>query len=485
MFRTKALAKLQSPEKLDEPQRLMRRNTREATITLLTLPILCLVWSVCGAVPEEGRGQGILLTPGAIKPVQAPASGQIIRWFVREGDVVKAGQVLGLVEQIRVEQEIRHGRDKLAELEARNKIVGDLRSQYSDSRRKSIDNRREILQKQITYVEDYVARTAKLAGQTNRRNTQSLRTQKINLKASKSGAKEVEQALRKRLESYIRLNREKLVSDDQLRDIRRDHEDALIKIGEVTLRIQEMSLREVELKESFLGTEAMLTKRENDLTRLRLQLRELDNQLAQLNKSESAAKFRETNQLKNVKRNIDRSKKHLEFNREIKTDYAGRILELSAIEGQFLSQGHRVAQIDTRSETDVLEAVAFFLPKDGKRLAPGSRIRITPSTVDRQKFGGIVAVVKTVSDYPVTQDAVAALVGNRVVARRLTTGGHTIEVRASLITNSDTPSGFQWTSALGPPNSPTAGTYSEAWATVEYRLPISYVLPKLKGLFGF
>lgn len=484
MFRSKALAKLQSPEKLDEPQKLLRRRQRTAALILSGSIVCALVWSVLGTVPEEGRGQGLLLTPGAIKPVQVPATGQIVRWFVREGDTVEEGQVLGVVEQIQMEQRIDQERDKLAELQERNRVLGDLRLEYSESRRNSVDTRRQTLTDQIDYLERYIRRTKRLSRRTHKRNTSALRKQKENLQQSRQAAIDVEKALGKRLKSYTRLHKENLISKDQLRDVRRDHEDAKTKLDEIALRLQEMELKEIQLKESYLNTQRLITSRANRLTNLKLQQRDLDITIAQLDKTQREAEFRDQQQVRDVERNIDRSKKRLSIDREIRTDYSGRVLELSATEGQLMTQGERVALIDARRENDDLVALAYFEPKNGKRMTPGTKVRVSPSTIDRNKHGGIIGEVQSVSDYSVTLESAATLVGNQTVARRLTSGGFTIEVVVKLLKNPDNPSGYEWTSQRGPDVLLTAGTSAEVWCTVEQRSPISYVLPKLKSWLG-
>ncbi|MBI4818701.1 MAG: NHLP bacteriocin system secretion protein [Deltaproteobacteria bacterium] len=484
MFRQRALAKLQSPEKLDEPQRLIRRDNKVALIAAASIPIIAVAWGFTGSVPEEGRGQGILISPGSIKPVQVPASGQIVRWFVREGDLVKQGQVIGLVEQIEIEQAIKEDETKLQEIEERNRVVSDLRNQYAASRRASIETRREHLQKQIEYMERYIGRTRGLASQTLGKNKESLETQKQNLGESKKAALKVEEELKKRVASYERLNSEKLISDEQLRDMRRDYEDAQMKVQEAQLREQELSLREVELRESNINSMGIVSTRENALTNLKLQLRELDNILAQLQKSESEEAFRRSDQVREVKQSIERGQKRLKISMEIRTEYAGRVLELSAIEGQVMSQGQRVAQIDTRTEKDEIMAIAYFRTKEGKLLKKGSLVRVTPATVDKKKHGGLIGEVQSVSDYPVTVEAVTSAVGNRTVAQTLTAGGYVIEVVVKLEKNPATPSGYRWTSEKGPDVQLGAGTGAEVWATVERRTPASYLIPKLRGWTG-
>lgn len=484
MFRSKALAKLQSPEKLDEPQLLIRRKNKVVVVVIAAVPLVALTWGILGSVPEEGRGQGILMTPGSVKAVQAPGAGQMVRWLVREGDSVNPGQVLGYIEQIAIEQDIKEGSEQVEELRERNKVVGELHARYSASQRESIEARREVLRGQIDNLEKYIENTKGLSAKTHKRNVEALGAQEQSLTNAKKAADEVAKSLEGRLESYKRLSDEKLIPDETLRDVRKDAEDAKVKQQEIDVKRQELSLQNVELTQAKINTQTLISARENTLTNLKVQLKELDNVVAQLDKADSETKFRQKTELSQRERVVEQSKKRFNLNREIKTEYAGRVLELSAREGQIVSQGQQVAQIDTRKDEDELIAVAYFTPKEGKVLTKGSIVRVTPSTVDKKKYGGVIGVVESVSDYPVTVDYVTTQVGNRTVAEALTLGGFTIEVKVRLTTSDETPSGFKWTSKMGPHVKLSAGTSTEVWATVEWRKPISYILPKIKGWSG-
>ena len=109
---------------------------------------------------------------------------------------------------------------------------------------------------------------------------------------------------------------------------------------------------------------------------------------------------------------------------------------------------------------------------------------MSPSTVSQKRHGSIVGTITSVSDFPVTTDAVINYVGNARVAERLTAAGHRIEVFADLELAPDSPSGYAWTSAQGPDVDITAGTTADVWVTYERRPPVSYVAPVLRRWSG-
>jgi len=480
MFRQRALVKLQSPEQLDEPQKMMQRKVRLAYATLGAALLAALVWALAGRVPVEGMGRGLLITPGSVKTIQAQATGQILQWYVSEGQFVEKDAVLGILDQPQIALELEQDIAKREELLQQNSVTGALRDRYAGLQKEAVETKRRNLLAQIGYMEDYIAKTRDLAAKMQQQNLVLLDTQAKNLKESSADAALIEKKLADRLASYQRLNAEKLVSDDQLREIRRDHEDAKLKIQELALKAQELQLNRVELNESYLNIQNLLTTRENDLTNLQLQLRELDNTLAQLDKSDSQFKFQQKDQIHEIDRSIERNRKRLRLDREIRSDFAGRILELSAAEGHVVNQGQEVAQIDTRREGDALIGLAFFQAKEGKQLYEGLAVRVSPSPVDKKRYGSIQGTVASVSGFPVTLEAVSNLVGNRSVAQQLTADGFNIEVHVKLVADPRNVSGYRWTSLSGPDVNLTAGTSVEVWATVERRRPLSYLLPKLK-----
>jgi HlyD family secretion protein len=132
----------------------------------------------------------------------------------------------------------------------------------------------------------------------------------------------------------------------------------------------------------------------------------------------------------------------------------------------------------------ILIGVAYFRVGDGKRIDMDTPLRITPATVERERFGSIEATVTTVSPFAVTTDAVASVVGNEDVARELLQQTTKIQVYADLQRDPRSHTGFKWTSGTGPDTEISAGTTTTVRATIEYRRPITFVIPLLRRWSG-
>jgi HlyD family secretion protein len=115
-------------------------------------------------------------------------------------------------------------------------------------------------------------------------------------------------------------------------------------------------------------------------------------------------------------------------------------------------------------------------------------LQITPTTVKREEYGGILGEVTEVSAFPVTQQEAIDLVGHADILPGIMTEGPHIAVYAQLATH-PTAQGcqakYQWSSSKGPTDQCFApGTTTQVHITVEKRRPLSYVLPILKEWTG-
>ena len=106
------------------------------------------------------------------------------------------------------------------------------------------------------------------------------------------------------------------------------------------------------------------------------------------------------------------------------------------------------------------------------------------TSVRRERYGSIEAVVTEVSPFPVTSDAVESVIGSRDIAQDVLQGSSKIQISAHLTSDAGTPSGYKWTSGRGTPDGVSSGSVAEVYATVEYRRPISFAIPLLRKWTG-
>lgn len=164
----------------------------------------------------------------------------------------------------------------------------------------------------------------------------------------------------------------------------------------------------------------------------------------------------------------------------------GRIVEIRAAVGSLVQPGMPIVMLEHMGQPDAaqasdLEAILYVPSADGKKIAIGMPVEISPSTVVREEYGAIVGTVTAVAEYPTSADAMTARLGSHELAASFT---HTVdtplELRVALQQDSANRSGYKWTSPNGPPQKILQGTLCRGWITTRVRAPISLVLPILR-----
>ncbi len=166
----------------------------------------------------------------------------------------------------------------------------------------------------------------------------------------------------------------------------------------------------------------------------------------------------------------------------LKSTVAGRVVELKKRTGDRVTEGEAVAVIEPPSA--MLEPLVYVNAALGKRIKPGMEAQISPSTVKKEEFGFLRGSIRTVGDYPVTPQAVRSSVANEALAQQLLGESSKIEIWAQLVGDDHTPSGYAWSSSVGPPFKIDSGTQITVSVVVDRRAPISYIIPMLKGAVG-
>jgi len=373
------------------------------------------------------EGRGILTYPRQVVSFQSNAEGQIVALNVKVGDVIQSGDVIARINQPQIKQRLEQEYVKLKELESRTATLGSIRTRKTDLEQKAIEQKHEALKERI-----------------------------VSTRKQASIQKRLVATLQERYKNFQQLRKKNVISDTNLLDTRT----------------------------AAIEAEGTYQSIVNEIADFRAQLKELDIELARIDQQQEETRSDETLQLQETRDTIARLEADLRNKGELVSEHGGRILELTGAIGQFITAGQRLGTIETEDATGKLMAVSYFRVSDGKRIKSGVGMRITPGTVQRERYGSMLGAATTVSRFAVTTDAIANVVGNAEVAREFTKDGSKIEVVAQLEFDSSTTSGFAWTSGQGPDNKVTAGTTIDVRATVEERRPISYVIPILREWSG-
>jgi HlyD family secretion protein len=430
LFRKQALEHAVSADNLERLMPVAGAKDWLIIVVLAAILGLLVVWSVVGRVPTIAAGRGVILRPRQVVETQSAATGRILSIRVRSGDRLHVGDLIATVDQDEIRKRIEEDRRTLEALEQEDR-------------------------NQSSAGHDHIS----TQGQQDRTERAGLETERVNLRKDLEGAS----ALKPILEMHANSTRQ------------------LVKEGLMAFASREVSDAESAVRDN----DAKIYDYNSRLSQIDGQLKQIETRSVSLARQilDEAAVRR--NQIEQLSRNIEVNEFELRRNGNILSQYSGRVAEVLAAPGQVLMVGGRLLTLEADGLESALISISYFPVRDGKKIQPGMPIQITPDTVERERFGGIVGTVMSVSPIPVTKDGAKSLVGNSELVESLMPEGAYIEVRARLETDPATFSGYRWSSSRGPRIQITSGLTHFTRVTIERRAPVTYLLPAFREAAGF
>lgn len=472
LFRKESLERLSSPERLDQLMQVVSPKSWLPLASLGSLVVVALMWSIFGRIPITVAGRGVLIYPREVVPLQSKSSGQLLALNVNVGDVVKKGDVLATVDQVDLRKQLQLARAKLAQLQGQDRNVSSLQVQRNDLDKKAIQQQRQTLQQSLQAVQD-------LTPILREKGLESIRRDRANLQQRLQTIRGLLPTLKKRLNNRQRLLEEGAVPDDTVLQARQEYLNGLADIDEAESQLKQLDVKEADALRQYL-------QNLNEIKNIQAQLRELDSKEAGLEQQDLETSTTRKKEIQEVEREIARLELQLGDNSQIISQHSGRILEITVNPGQVIDAGTRLGSIEEENSSSKLVGITYFTVADGKKIQPGMTLQITPQTVKRERFGGILGTVTTVSAFPITKEGAASVVGNPEVVEGLVDQKQDglIQVYGDLELDSTTRSGYKWSSSKGPTLKISPGTTTTVRVKVEERAPITFVLPILRSTSG-
>ncbi|WP_308466561.1 HlyD family efflux transporter periplasmic adaptor subunit [Rathayibacter soli] len=158
---------------------------------------------------------------------------------------------------------------------------------------------------------------------------------------------------------------------------------------------------------------------------------------------------------------------------------SGRIEEMLAYPSDQLKAGAPIATI----QPDDQKLHAFvYVPVDGRQpIKKGMPVQLSVTTVPSEQYGLLLGTVEKVGSFPVTRTGVNALLNNPDITSIVIAAGPVVQVEVKLTGSSSTPSGFAWTSGMGPPDPLAAGTLVNASVITAVQHPITLLFPSQRA----
>lgn len=169
----------------------------------------------------------------------------------------------------------------------------------------------------------------------------------------------------------------------------------------------------------------------------------------------------------------------------------GKVLEVYKKVGDYIQVGDVIASvivqksIDTEDQTQSMnnEVIVYVPVSDGKKIIKGMEVQVSPSTVDKEKYGCIVGVVKSFSEYAVSEESMMSVLNNELLVDNISTGEALIEIHIELLKDSSTVSKYKWTTKNGAPVTIAPGTVCSARIEIGSSKPVEIIFPFVKTIF--
>ena len=471
LFRKESLERLSSPERLDQLMQVVNPRDWLALTTLGFFIFLALLWSIFGRIPITVTGQGVLIRPRRVVEFQSPISGQLQSLNVRDGQCIEKDYVLATIDPSDLKQQLQQQRSKRDQLRGQSQDTSLLSGQRTQLEKAAIASSRSSLEQRLR---DAQALTPVLKD----KGLNAIAQQRQSLQQRLRDAQSLVPVFKERLQRRRELLASGAISEDTILQAEQEYRQELQSISDFEAQLKQLDVSETEAQQKYLENLSTISE-------IQAQLQELDTKSKRLEQDNLEASQTRENQLQEVERTIAQLEKKVQDSSKIVSTQAGCVLEIIATVGQIVNPGTRLGTIDAKGQASQMVGVTYFAVKDGKQIKPGMPIQITPDTVKRERFGGIVGSITSVSAFPVTKEGAASVVGNPEVAENLIAqAGPKIEAIAKLELDPSTFSGYQWSSSKGPQLKMTPGTTTTARVKVEERSPITFILPILREWSG-
>ena len=167
---------------------------------------------------------------------------------------------------------------------------------------------------------------------------------------------------------------------------------------------------------------------------------------------------------------------------EIVSTQEGIVQEVVSVTGSVVTGGSEIVKVKKDSGNQK-EALCYMVLGNGKKVVPGMKVMIYPTTVNKQEYGHMTGTVESVAGYVTSADEMKKRLGDDTLVQFFSSQGPVVEVVCSLEEDPDTASGYAWSSKKGKDVYLADGTMLEASIVVERKAPITMVIPLLKSMF--
>ncbi|MFD7257922.1 HlyD family efflux transporter periplasmic adaptor subunit [Streptomyces sp. NPDC059874] len=164
--------------------------------------------------------------------------------------------------------------------------------------------------------------------------------------------------------------------------------------------------------------------------------------------------------------------------RTVRAVAGGRLTTLVAKVGSVVTTGADVATVErVESLDDPLVAMLYVPGGAGSTIPVGAPVDLSVQSVPQHRFGVLRGRVTAVGRAPQTQAQISGFLGDSGLAGQFSRHGNPVAVLVELERSSATKSGYQWSSADGPPYAVDSMTPVTGAVHLAAQRPVDWLLP--------
>jgi adhesin transport system membrane fusion protein len=346
------------------------RNLRRTLLGIVVLVGIFVVWALLAQIDELARARGEVQPGGHVQVLQSQEGGTIVKLHVKEGDSVKAGQVIADFATTDIEKLRTQTAIKLNSLAIdRERMLAVLENRKPDFSKYEKDYPMLAKQGEVTYREQIASRDAALTAKRSEGGQQGAM-----LEGAQRDTQLIEREISEAKERLARLEegaRKGVVTQLALSDARQ-------QVTSLEERLSDIRARAAGTRSSLGGNSAEVARVRADFNQqLSMELSKLTEQYREL-QAESAA--------------LEERKGRI----EIKSPVVGIVMNLpQTSEGAVVPPGGVVAEIVPTGQDIVMEVMVT--PRDIGFVKEGQRAYVKVDSFDSARFGSVEGRVKRVA----------------------------------------------------------------------------------------
>ena len=369
-------------------------------------------WSMVSTVDETGSARGRIEPLGSIRKLDSITGGSVTAVKVKEGDKVRAGQILLELDNDTVKPEIERTKEKLAGLENQVSQLQLLKKQIELTA--STQEQQNLFQ-----AEEKKAQVNQAIQNLNAKQS-TYNLQKLEKQALVNQAKQqIETTLNERQSAQARLDIDKnqverfskllkdgAVSASQIDNLRKEQQESKRVYQKTESDIKQAQLR---LAEETNRYQTIMNQLESDIEQAKLQLAEQNSSYQSAVNAGKLALLKTSEQIKDLQRQINLNKSEIAQTRSgitslnilfkqriVRSPIDGIVFELPVTKpGEVLQPGQRIARIAPKDSGFILKATMPV--KETGFLKTGMPVKVKFDAYPFQEYGIVPGKVSWIS----------------------------------------------------------------------------------------